>query len=117
GIWDVIQLPFNLLDQRQARLFDKASQQGVGLVIRSVLLKGLLSEKGKNLPDPIKQVETHIEKYKSLMKHYEINLPALATKFALSFDQVASVLVGIDKPAYLLEALRAGDGIYLDKQA
>src|SRR5680860_904311 len=30
--WEVIQLPFNLMDQRQAKLFGKASIGGIGLV-------------------------------------------------------------------------------------
>ena len=115
GVWDVIQIPFNLLDQRQEPLFEKASKQGTGLVIRSVLLKGLLSNRGKNLPKPLVGIEKHIEKYSSLMEG--VSLPVLATKFALSFEQVAAVLVGIDKPAYLREAVSAGNGKYLESQA
>lgn len=46
---------------------------------------------------------------------YEIapNLPTLTTKFALSFEQVSSVLFGIDQMEYLQKALTAADGIYL----
>jgi aryl-alcohol dehydrogenase-like predicted oxidoreductase len=41
--WDTIQLPFNLMDQRQGVFFKTASEKGIGIVVRSVLLKGLLS--------------------------------------------------------------------------
>lgn len=114
GIWNVIQLPFNLLDQRQESLFGKAYQNGTGLVVRSVLLKGLLSNRGTNLPKPLTEVENHIKKYYALAEG--VNLPVLATQFALSFEQVAAVLVGIDKPAYLQEAANAGNGRYFDKE-
>ncbi|MDQ6610336.1 MAG: aldo/keto reductase [Bacteroidota bacterium] len=35
--WDVIQLPFNLMDQRQSALFSLAKEKGIGIVVRSVL--------------------------------------------------------------------------------
>lgn len=115
SMWDVVQVPFNLLDQRQATLFQQASKLGVGIVIRSVLLRGLLSERGTNLPQPLIQVERHIQKYTSLAKEKNLELPSLAVKFALAFKEVSSVLVGIDKETYLLHALAAGDGNYLNR--
>lgn len=113
GFWNMIQLPFNLMDQRQGELFDEARKKGVGIVIRSVLLKGLLSYRGKNLHPALKDVENHIAKYQELLKGTEHTLPALATKFALSFPEVSAVLVGIDKQQYLDEALQTVDGNYL----
>ncbi|MBA7569377.1 hypothetical protein ES708_11116 [subsurface metagenome] len=114
GIWDVIQLPFNLMDQRQADLFSVASQKGIGIIVRSVLLKGLLSNRGKNLHSALKDVETHIKQYDELLEGTEYNLATLSTKFALSFPQVSSVLVGIDRPQYLKKSLEAANGIYFD---
>ncbi|MEN8229195.1 MAG: hypothetical protein ABFS38_13635 [Bacteroidota bacterium] len=35
-------------------------------------------------------------------------------KFALSFEQVASVLIGIDKLSYLKKSLDVANGNYLD---
>lgn len=113
GIWDVIQLPFNLMDQRHAFLFKQAQQKGVGIVVRSILLKGLLSDRGKNLHPALKNVENHIEKYSDLLDRYNLSLPKLAIKFGLSFTEVSSVLVGIDKMDYLEQTLNAANGIYL----
>jgi len=44
------------------------------------------------------------------------DLTSLAMKFALSFDPIASVLVGIDKTDYLQRSLDIADGNYLDQQ-
>lgn len=115
GCWDVIQLPFNLMDQRQSTLFKMAEHLGVGLIVRSVLLKGLLSDRGKNLHPALREVETHIEKYQQLLSPSFPDLPTLATKFALSFPEVSAVLVGIDRPEYLAKTLRAADDHYLDE--
>ncbi len=111
--WNVIQLPFNLMDQRQQTLFELAAKSGVGIVVRSVLLKGLLSTRETGLHPALQEVEEHIKKYGRLLQNRE-SLPKMAVKFALSFPQVSSVLVGIDKESYLLESLDAADGNYLD---
>lgn len=114
GAWDLVQLPFNLLDQQQAVFFQQAAQQGVALVVRSVLMKGLLSSRGKNLHPALKKVEQHIGQLEQLVNGAYADLPTLATKFALSFPEIAAVLVGIDKPEYLAQALQVANGQYLD---
>ena len=116
GIWDVIQLPFNLMDQRQASLFEQAQQKGVGIVVRSILLKGLLSDRGKNLHPALKDVENHIEKMGDLLDRSKISLPELAIKFGLSFPEVSAVLVGLDKIDYLKQALKAANGAYFNEE-
>ncbi|MEN8193646.1 MAG: aldo/keto reductase [Bacteroidota bacterium] len=116
GVWDVIQLPFNLMDQTHAINFSLAAEHGVGIMVRSVLFKGLLSEKGRNLHPALKDVESHLKYYEELLDKSSPNLPTLATKFALSFEQVSSVLVGIDRKKYMLEALKTADGVYLNNE-
>ena len=115
-VWDLIQLPFNLMDQRQAALFAKAKESGVGIIIRSVLLKGLLSDRGKDLPPPLAEVEAHIKKFGELTNGGQFDLPALAIKFALSFQEVSAVLVGIDKESYLDHAVKSANGQYLNEE-
>lgn len=115
GVWEVIQIPFNLMDQRQGALFDFASEKGVGIVARSVLLKGLLSDRGKDLHPALKEIENHIKSYDELLEDSSYNLSTLATKFALSFPEVSTILIGIDRMEYLTQSLEAANGIYLDK--
>ncbi|NIA28310.1 MAG: aldo/keto reductase [Actinobacteria bacterium] len=117
GAWEVVQLPFNLMDQSQERQFSAAARAGVGIVVRSVLFKGILSEKVRNLHPALQAVEAHLKRYEELLSEYAPDLPTLATKFALSFREVSSVLVGIDRMAYLHKALAAADGDYLDEKA
>ena len=116
GAWDVVQLPFNLVDQSQETQFSAAARRGIGIVVRSVLFKGLLSEKGRNLHPALKDVEAHLRLYEQLLNPSAPNLPTLATKFALSFKEVSSVLVGIDRMEYLHSALAAADGDYLNEK-
>jgi aryl-alcohol dehydrogenase-like predicted oxidoreductase len=117
GIWDVIQVPFNLLDQRQEALFSLAKEKGVGIVIRSVLLKGLLSTRGRGLHTALQPVEERIQRFGELAQELEMELPQLATRFALSFKEVSSILVGLDKMEYLEQSLQAVEGELLSPSA
>ena len=116
GVWNVIQLPFNLMDQRQKEFFPLAEKKGVGLVIRSVLLKGLLSSKGQNLHPALADVEKHIKNYNRLSAKVSCNLSAFAIKFVLSFPEISAALVGIDSFEHLYQALATANGAYLDEQ-
>lgn len=113
GVWNAVQLPFNLMDQSQRRLFALAHQNGVGLIVRSVLMKGLLSNRANGLHPALQKVEQHIQQYHQLLDNSCNSLPELAVKFALSYPEVSAVLVGIDKQEYLAHCLKAADGNYL----
>ena len=116
GIWDVIQLQFNLMDQRQLPAIELASQKGIGIVVRSALFRGILTDRGSNLHPELKSVQDHREKCLSLVQGNIKTLSELATKFILSIKDVTSVLVGIDKSEYLQSALEVADGNYLDEK-
>lgn len=115
GAWDVIQLPFNLMDQSHAALFPLARQNGVAIVVRSVLLKGVLTDKGRNLHPALKAVEQHRQAYCNLLNEQVPALPDLAVRFVLSYSEVGSALVGMEKHEYLQKALSIAGGSYLDQ--
>lgn len=113
GNWNIIQLPFSLLDQQHAQYFEKAKEKGIGVIVRSVLMRGLLSDRGTNLHPALAKVENHIKTYNTLLDTQFLDLPTLATKFALSFDNISAVLIGIDKESYLEKALATANGEYM----
>ena len=115
-VWDVVQLPFNLMNQTHGAYFRHARQKGVGIMVRSVLFKGILSEKGRNLHEALQRVADYIKKYDQLLDENIPDMPALALKFALSFEEVSSVLVGIDRFDYLYKALASANSNYLNEE-
>ena len=110
GVWDVIQVPFNLLDQRQEPLIKMANERGIGIVVRSVLMKGLLTNRKQKLHAALASVEEHIGHLDELAGQFQLTLPTLATRFALSYKEVSSVLVGLDRMEYLHQSLQAANG-------
>lgn len=114
GIWDAIQLPFNLMDQSHGQYFGQAYESGVGIIVRSVLMRGMLTDRMVKLHPALQKVEQHIYGYRVLLKDKFSGLPQFATQFALSHEAVSAVLVGIDKQQYLDEALACANGRYFD---
>ena len=115
GRWDVVQLAFNLMDQTAADLFPIARQNGVGIMVRSVLMRGILTDTGVDLThEKLHTVAEHRKKYLKLLDGENCSLSDLATKFVLSFEDVSSVLIGIDKVEFLEKAVALANGAYLD---
>lgn len=116
GIWDVIQLPFNLMDQQQSTFFSRTRELGIGLIIRSVLFRGMLTDKPLNLRPELQEVADHIRNFQELIGRDIPDLVTLAMKFVLSYDAVGSVLVGMDRMEHLHAALEVADGSYFDEE-
>jgi len=121
GVWDVVQLPFNLMDQRHGAFFASAVERGVGIVVRSVFLQGILTNRGHRLyeklrrGDPqLKTVEQHRDRYEELLDDKIPTLPDLAVKFVLSHAAVPCVLIGTKRMSHVRTALAAADGRYLE---
>ena len=113
GVWDVAQVAYNLMDQRQGPLLNLAQARGVGIMVRSVLLKGVLTDRGRGLHPALQSVEQHRTAYTALLGDEARTLSELATRFVLSEPAASSVLLGIDRPEYLRQALDVADGRYL----
>jgi len=113
--WNAVQLPFNLMDQSQGAYFTDAAREGIGVIVRSVLMRGMLSDRMPRLHPALKDVEVYLGKYRRLLRAGFTHLPQLATQFALSHPEVSAVLVGIDKKEYLEDALDAVSGPDMDE--
>jgi len=118
GVWDAIQLPFNLMDQSHGQHFSAAKEAGVAVIVRSVLMRGMLTDRLPKLPPQLKEVEDHILAFHQLLKQdgQFRGLPQFATQFALTHEAVSSVLVGIDRQEYLEEAVASANGSYFSSE-
>ena len=105
------------MDQTQWPAIELAAQKGVGIVTRSVLCKGVLTDKGTDLHAALKPVQEHCQTYNQLLNDRIKTVSELATKFVLSCEGVSSILIGIDRLQYLDQALAVADDTYLDEEA
>ena len=116
GNWDVVQLAYNLLDQTHAQALPLAQKYGVGIMVRSVLFKGILTDTNLHLHPQLKPVQDYRDRYRQLLTTQTPTLTQLAARFVLSHDGVSSALLGIDRMNYLQEALTIARKPLLDPQ-
>lgn len=106
GLWDVIQMPLNLLDQRHLPPLEMAEKNGVGIIIRSVLFRGMLTGRPLNLHPDLHEVEAQIELLHNWNANYYPDLLTLAVKYVLSYPAVSAALIGMDKTEHLEKAIQ-----------
>jgi aryl-alcohol dehydrogenase-like predicted oxidoreductase len=109
GEYGVLQVAFNALDQRMMReVIPAANAAGVGVVVRSALLKGVLTPKVQWLPAPLGALRESAGRARDALAggSWE-RLPEAAMRFCLSAPHVASVLTGARTLAELEVALAA----------
>ena len=83
GVWDVYNCRLTCWTSVNWPFLIGPQKAGIGIVIRSVLLKGILSDKGRNLHPALKTVQEYRERYQSLLDDNVSSLSVLATKICL----------------------------------
>ena len=95
GRFDCIQVAYNLLDRRfEERVLPLAKANDIGVVIRSVLLKGALTYRYAHLPEELRELRETVNKVNSLCSAQNSSLPELAYRFVLAHAAVSTALVG-----------------------
>ena len=104
----VLQVALSVLDQRMRdRVIPEATAAGVGVLTRSALLKGTLTNRARWLPEslePLSQASARV--VRELGTSWEA-LPAMALRFCLSVDGVHCVLSGVRSSAEVEDCLEA----------
>ncbi len=103
GVFDCLQIAFSPLDRRpETELFAVAEEADVGLIARSVLLKGALSERYKTLPESYGELKAAVARLEAL----GIPLPELGYRYVMGEPRLASALAGTAHQHELDELLR-----------
>lgn len=107
GWVEVLQVAYNLLDQRMAdRVFSMAHEKGVGVLTRSAYLKGALTPRVRLLPASMSPLRKAVEKLSVDMDIALDDMPAAALAFCLGEPSVSSVLIGPSTQSELDTALK-----------
>lgn len=108
GGFDILQLPFNLLDNWKLRgeVISRAHKNGMSVHVRSVFLQGLFLKNLKILPPKLAPLVEQLKSIHTISKYYGIDIQELAIRYALSFSEIDHVLIGVEKERQLLDNLR-----------
>ena len=94
---DLIQLPFNLLDNSSQRkeILLKAKSKGIEIHTRSVFLQGLFFKNAKALEGNIKILKPNLEELIGLV-NANTKMVDLALNYACQQEYIDNVLIGVD---------------------
>lgn len=109
-IFDVMQVTHSVLDQRLAdRFFAAAQARNVGVVVRSVLLKGALTERADHLPPHLQPLIDRSRRFRQIVADAKVGCsPAqAAVAFALANPAIHAVLVGVRSVEEVNDAVQA----------
>lgn len=106
GWFDCIEVGYNLLDRRIEKcIIDLAREKNVGIIARSVLLKGALSERCLLLPESLAALKLCVAKLAEIAGSLQ-RLPELAYRYVCNNTIPQSALVGTASKAELEACIR-----------
>jgi aryl-alcohol dehydrogenase-like predicted oxidoreductase len=106
GHFDCLQVAYSALDRRiETTLLPAAVEESMGILARSVLLKGALTDRVESLPDELAPLKKAARELARLAASEVECLPELAYRYALSNPAIDSVLAGVTSIRELEQAL------------
>jgi aryl-alcohol dehydrogenase-like predicted oxidoreductase len=114
---DVVQLPFNIYDQRFLRtgLLDRLKASGVEIHARSAFLQGLLLIPPDRLPGQFEAIREHHGRFYEALDDARLSPLDGSLGFCLAQPQIDHVIVGCESASQLEEILavtrRGGHGV------
>jgi uncharacterized protein len=106
---DVIQLPYNILDNSNLRgiLIDKAKGYGKEIHVRSVFLQGLFFTDFERFPEKLNPLKLYIQNILDICKAESSDIHSLALSYAVFNKNINNVLIGVDSKTQLLKNIES----------
>lgn len=116
---DLVQCPFNLLDNSTLRgaAFEALRKRGIEIHVRSIFLQGLFMMNSSNLSQQLSGLAPHLMRIKQLALDFEIPVEALAINYALQNEKIDGVLFGVETLQQLKANLDFASGYQLGTEA
>jgi len=110
--FDIVQAPFNILDQRLLRTgwLSLLKQAGVEVHTRSVFLQGLLMQTPSALPEQFSRWQSLWDRWHTWLQDVGLTPLQACLRFALSQDEINHVIIGVNSTLQLNEIIDAAEG-------
>lgn len=108
---DVVQVPFNVFDQRisTSGWLDRLVDRGTKIHARSVFLQGLLLMQADKRPKYFDKWDKEFASWDYLVDTQNISPMEYAINYVIAYSKIDKVIVGVDNGRQLLELLSACD--------
>lgn len=104
--FDIIQVPYNLLDQRFSDYFPYLKKIGVEIHVRSIFLQGLLLMDRNKLKGKFLKIKSKLMKISEISQESGISIPSICLNFVSLNRYVDKIVIGLSKREHLERNLR-----------
>lgn len=106
---DLIQLPFNLLDNHTQRgdLIKRAKDKGIEIHTRSAFLQGLFFKEIDRLPNSLIDLTGPLISLKEIAKRYNITMTDLALSYVTQQNAIDKILIGVESVEQLKQNINS----------
>ena len=107
GVWDMVQIPYNVLDQRldATDFFELAEKKHVKVFARSAFLQGLLLMEPNHISPNLKKARPYIEKFRQIISQYQCSPEEGAMLYSYCHSGIDYVVFGVDTAMQLVQNL------------
>lgn len=98
GHIDVVQLPFNLLDNfsKRGSFLKKAKERGKEIQVRSVFLQGLFFKELNSFPEYLQPLVKYVSQVQEKAAAKKLSVYDLALAYALKKKEIDHIIIGVD---------------------
>ena len=93
---DLVQIPYNIFDQRFTQLLPLLQQKNIEVHVRSIFLQGLIFKYPDELKGDLGKIRGKLQELQSMASEMNIPISALCINFALLNDNIDKIIVGVD---------------------
>ena len=106
---DLIQIPFNMLDNSKEKLdlIKEAKLNGKIIQARSIFLQGLFFKNPEEENIIVKKLYNELSEIKKISKQNKVPLDEMALNYVLCFDCIDYVVIGVDNLKHLKKNIMA----------
>lgn len=106
---DIIQLPYNLLDNdfQRGSLLKIAKEKGKKIQVRSVFLQGLFFMESNEVPEKLATLKPWLEKIKKLAELLNISKESLCFLYPNSQSYIDEIIIGVETKEQLLRNIES----------
>lgn len=105
----IVQVPFNLLDNENHRgsILEKLNKKGKTIYARSIFLQGLFYKALDQIPLSLNKLTPHLYSIRKLSEKEGIDINALAIQYVCSKKYIDRVVIGVDNKSQLKKNIEA----------
>ncbi len=108
GAFQTVQVALNILDQRMRdRVLPEAFAAGLGVIARSVFLKGVLTPRRSFLPKSLDVLRARADAVEEYLTRQKLGLEEAALRFVWSVPEVSTLLIGTTQKEHIDAAVAA----------